>query len=125
MILDTNALTDYVDGNQSLLRQLKASSSLALPVIVLGEYRFGLRRSRARAERELWLSRFEKEVRILAITDATAHFYADIRESLRSQGRPIPENDIWIAALSLQHSLPVISHDLHFDLVEGLVRFGW
>jgi predicted nucleic acid-binding protein len=59
------------------------------------------------------------------LTDATALAYARLRAALRRSGRPIPANDAWIAALALQHRLPVLSRDEHFDVVAGLERKGW
>jgi len=56
--------------------------------------------------------------------DTTFH-YARVRHELRQKGRPIPENDLWIAALASQHSLRIVSHDLHFDEVAGLERVTW
>ena len=55
----------------------------------------------------------------------TARLYAEIREELRVNGTPIPENDIWIAALARQYHLPILSQDRHFDVVDGLRRLDW
>jgi predicted nucleic acid-binding protein len=71
----------------------------------------------------LWLS--PAPARLLSVTPDTAVRYADIRHRLRTAGTPIPENDIWIAALALEHGHKVLSNDRHFDLVEGLVRISW
>jgi predicted nucleic acid-binding protein len=59
------------------------------------------------------------------VTNETAAVYAELRSALRRAGRPIPANDAWIAALALQHRLPVLSRDEHFDAVAGLVRQSW
>lgn len=61
----------------------------------------------------------------MALDSTTARHYADIRSELRSAGRPIPENDIWIAALARQHHLPIVSRDEHFDGISGVRRIGW
>lgn len=62
---------------------------------------------------------------VLPIDLATTRQYAKVRNELRAQGTPIPENDVWIAALARQHGLPVVSRDEHFDHVPRLVRHGW
>ncbi len=66
-----------------------------------------------------------REAMALALDGATAEVYADVRDKLRRAGRPIPGNDLWIAALVLQYALPLVSRDLHFDFVPGLKRIAW
>ena len=107
MILDTNAVSDFADANQRLLHCLQQSAAdIHLPVIVLGEYRYGVKSSRLRVARERWLAELESSAIVLAVTSETSHIYADIRHELRVTGQPIPENDLWIAALARQHELP-------------------
>jgi tRNA(fMet)-specific endonuclease VapC len=96
-----------------------------VPVIVLGEFRFGVMQSRHRARYESWIARLLDVVRILPVDAETAVRYAGIRDALRKTGRPIPSNDTWIAALALQHALPVLSRDAHFDHVAGIRRISW
>src|SRR6266496_5732800 len=116
MILDTNAVSDFADANQGLLDRLQQSAEdIHLPVIVLGEYRYGVKSSRLRAARESWLDELESTAIVLAVTSETSRIYADIRHELRLAGRPIPENDLWIAALTRQHGLSLLSNDAHFD----------
>jgi predicted nucleic acid-binding protein len=62
---------------------------------------------------------------ILPIEVATTSHYAAVRDELLRRGTPIPENEVWIAALARQHRLPVVSRDEHFDRVPGIVRHGW
>ena len=66
----------------------------------------------------------ESAVTVLDVTSETARHYADVREEFRQVKPPIPENDLWIAALVRQHDLPVITRDAHFDLVAGIRRIG-
>jgi len=125
MILDTNALSALLDGDKALVDILWVVDEQTIPAVVLGEYRFGLMRSRFRRKLEKVLDQLEAESNILRIDAGTARFYARTRHKLRQKGTPIPENDIWIAALSFQHKLPVISQDEHFDRVQGLKRISW
>ncbi len=98
---------------------------LLLPVVVIGEYRYGIARSARRLLAEAWLDRIILAVTVGIITLATADSYAAVRVMLHRKGRPIPTNDAWIAALALQHHLPVLSRDTHFDAVDGLTRISW
>jgi predicted nucleic acid-binding protein len=125
MILDTNALSAFVDGDPGVGRALRHEARPALPVIVLGEFRYGIAESRHRRAYEAWLSAHLGHFDILAVTDETSVAYAELRVALRRSGRPIPANDAWIAAIALQHRLPVLSRDRHFDAVPGLARKSW
>lgn len=94
-------------------------------MIVLGEYRHGSAQSRNRESYENWLVGLLQDCVVLDVTEATTQSYADIVAELRRKGKPIPTNDIWIAALGRQHSLPLLSRDRHFDLVAGSKRVEW
>lgn len=125
MILDTNALSAFVDGDAGVGNVLRQETRAAIPVIVLGEFRYGIAESRHRAAYETWLDTHLPQFEILFVTDETAITYAGLRVRLRQSGRPIPANDAWIAALALQHRLPLLSRDQHFDGVSGLTRKSW
>ena len=125
MILDTNALTGIADNEAAAARIATQAESIELPVIVLGEYRFGIAQSRRRAEYEKWLGGLVAATRVLPVDDETASQYAQIRAELKKAGTPIPTNDVWIAALCRQYRMPVMSQDRHFDAVEDLKRIGW
>lgn len=125
MILDTNALSAMADGEKALQPVLQGASEVALPVIVLGEYRYGIGQSRNRKYYERWLTEYLPTFRILDVEEKTTAAYAAVRTELKKAGTPIPSNDVWIAAMCRQHSLPVLSRDLHFDSVAGLRRIAW
>ena len=124
MILDTNALSAIVDGDPKVGEALPLER-LAIPVIVLGEFRFGVLQSRRRERYLDWLAEHLSDYEILDITGTTTAYYAEIRVESRQAGSPIPSNDVWIAALCRQHGLPILSRDRHFDAVKGLRRIGW
>ena len=125
MILDTNAVSALFAGDSSLAEALANDDRHHLPVIVIGEYRYGLARSRDRSRLGRLLDMLIHESLVLTIDVGTAAHYATLREELRQGGRPIPENDVWIAALSRQHDLPVITRDDHFDQIIDLQRIRW
>ena len=115
LILDTNALSAAADGHPVVAAHLTAADRIAIPVIVLGEYRFGILQSRRRNEYERWLADTTAVARVLEITEATTFYYAAIRIELKRSGRPIPSNDLWIAALCREPAR-LVTQD-HRDLV--------
>ncbi len=125
MILDTNALSAWVEGLATVEAAFRSADRLVVPSVVLGEYYFGIRQSRHRSRYEEWLRRYLPLAEIAAVTSATADVYADIRLELKRLGHPIPPNDAWIAALARQHALPVLSNDTHFDVVAGVRRIAF
>ena len=125
MIIDTNALSAFFDADPGAVRGFERADDIAVPVIVLGEYRFGLLGSRKRRAREDVLEQLIRSARVLEVTDATARHYAAIRHDLRTAGTPIPVNDTWIAALAREHALPILSNHAHFDVVRDVRRTSW
>jgi tRNA(fMet)-specific endonuclease VapC len=125
LILDTNALSAVADNVSGAAQVFIGAGVIALPVIVLGEYQFGISHSRLRSHYETWLDRLIATSRILDIDEQTATHYAQVRVELKKVGKAIPSNDVWIAALCRQHSLPILSRDSHFDAVSGVTRLTW
>jgi len=125
VILDTNGLSAVADGDAALEPILHRAAELAVPVVVLGEYRYGIRQSRERQRYEEWLADSLPSYRILDVDQDTTIYYAALRTELKKAGTPIPSNDVWIAALCRQHALPVVSRDRHFDSVSRLRRIDW
>jgi tRNA(fMet)-specific endonuclease VapC len=125
MILDTNALSAAADDDPGVVALLARAEQMVLPVIVLGEYRHGIAQSRNRASYESWLAELLPDCIVLDVQEPTTHYYAEISLELKRKGKPIPTNDLWIAALCRQHSLPLLSRDRHFDLVAGTKRIDW
>jgi len=125
VILDTNALSAYADGVEAAVAIVDVAPSIELPVIAIGEYRFGVISSRRQRDYEAWLAKLLRLCRVLNVTEETAEWYARIRSELKHAGTPIPSNDLWIASLGRQFGLPVLSRDRHFDMVQGLNRIGW
>lgn len=125
MILDTNALSAWADGNPACRPALAAASRLVVPSIVLGEYLYGVRQSRHRLRYEEWLARSLPLADVTPVSGATASHYADLRIHLKEVGTPIPANDLWIAAFARELKLPLLSNDAHFDRVPDLARISF
>jgi len=94
-------------------------------VIVIGEYRYGLTSSKQGQRLERLLDLLIQESIVLPVDEATTRHYAKVRQQLRDAGTPIPENDVWIAALASQHDLKIVSRDSHFDAVDPGLRLRW
>jgi tRNA(fMet)-specific endonuclease VapC len=125
VILDTNAVSALLSGDRALERLLSRRAIHELPVIVIGEYRYGLQRSRARKILEPIFDTLIDNSVVLPVDGETTRAYATVREGLRKRGTPLPENDVWLAALALQHDLKIVSRDHHFKSVEDVQCVGW
>lgn len=125
LILDTNALSAFADGDPGLRREIGQEIDLALPAVVLGEYMFGIRQSRHRKRYEEWLRIHLRVFFVLNVGAATAGRYAEIRSELKSAGRPIPSNDLWIAAIAREHGFGIVTRDRHFDGIRGVRVLAW
>jgi tRNA(fMet)-specific endonuclease VapC len=125
LILDTNALSAYLDEIPGAVAIVSEARELAIPVVVAGEFAFGIAQSRYREVYERSLQRMLDRCIVFDIGIETARHYAAIRMELKRAGTPIPANDAWIAALARQHAMPVMSCDRHFDFVSGLRRRSW
>jgi tRNA(fMet)-specific endonuclease VapC len=122
--LDTNRYVDLCKGAADTVALLEDAEAIALPFVVLGELRAGFVHGRRQAENERTLRQFllKDGVRVLFADDQTTHHYAAVFRQLRKQGTPIPTNDMWLAALVLQHNLTLHARDRHFDHLPQLVR---
>jgi tRNA(fMet)-specific endonuclease VapC len=125
LILDTNALSACLDRTPEAVEIVSEARELAIPVIVAAEFAFGIAHSRHREAYERSLQRMLDRCAVLDIGIETARHYAAIGLELKDAGKPIPANDAWIAALSRQYAMPVMSRDSHFDFVGGLRRRTW
>ena len=121
---DTNRYVDLCKGVDETVALLEEAEAVMLPFVVLGELRAGFALGRRQAENERTLRRFllKEGVRVLFADDQTTHHYASVFLQLRKQGTPIPTNDMWLAALVLQHNLALHARDKHFDHLAQIVR---
>jgi len=122
--LDTNRYVDFARGDRPLVELLEHAEEIFLPLIVLAELRAGFAVGTRGAHNEGGLRRFllRSGVSILFPDEQTTHHYAAAFRQLRQQGTPIPTNDLWIAALVMQHQLVLCSRDAHFDHLPQILR---
>lgn len=124
LALDTNRYTDLCLGEASVVETVERADEVWLPFIVVGELRAGFAVGTQGPRNEAVLRRFllKSGVRLLYADEQTTHHYAAIYRQLRKHGTPIPTNDMWIAALVLQHSLLLFARDAHFDAIPQITR---
>ncbi len=122
--IDTNRYVDLCNGIQETARLLTTAEAVVVPFVVLAELRAGFAFGDHQVENERVLRRFllKAGVHVLFPDDQTTHHYASVFRQLRKQGTPIPTNDMWLAALVLQHNLALHDRDKHFDRLPQLVR---
>ena len=116
VLLDTSAYSALWRGDQAVLDVVRRSETIAMSAVVLGELHSGFRAGNRCAENTAQLAQFlgKPSVRILNVTEETALRYAEVDVYLRKKGRPIPRNDVWIAAAALEHGLHLLTLDVHF-----------
>jgi tRNA(fMet)-specific endonuclease VapC len=121
--LDTNRLTDLFRGDDELAAFLATCDEVWIPLTVVGELKAGFLNGRRRQRNEAALSDFltTSTVDVLLPSRETADHYAKVFVQLRRAGAPIPENDMWIAALALEHDLTLITRDGHFTRIPQLL----
>lgn len=116
VVLDTNRYRDFCEGDPHTVTICRRSDRIALPYVVLAELRAGFRCGTKVSENEQVLVRFlnKPRVEVLYPDESTTFVYAELYRQLRSQGTPIPTNDLWIASLAVQHDRILCSRDAHF-----------
>jgi tRNA(fMet)-specific endonuclease VapC len=122
--IDTNRYVDLCKGVAETVAILETATEVIVPYVVVAELRAGFLLGRRQVENERSLSRLllKDGVEVVYPDDQTTHHYASVFRQLRKQGTPIPTNDMWLAALVLQHNLALHARDKHFDHLPQLVR---
>lgn len=113
-IVDANVVIDYLRGKNNLLSQLMDEEVVSISVIVVGELIFGAENSMQLNKHLSQIEALLSKVNVIGVDYETALIYGKTRADLRKKGTPIPENDIWIAAIAIQHNLTLITNDKHF-----------
>jgi len=124
LALDTHRYADLCRGDARAVEIVEAADAIWLPFVVVGELRAGFAAGSQGPRNEAVLRRFllKPGVGILYADEQTTYHYTSVYRQLRKQGTPIPTNDMWIAALVLQHSLFLYDRDRHFDALPQLLR---
>jgi len=123
--LDTNIAVEILNENQDTIERLQKFNVLYLPITVCGELLFGAKNSKRSKSNEKNLKILIKSCKILNSNILIAEEYANIRLELKGKGNPIPENDIWIAAICKVNNIPIATRDKHFKNIDGLKIVGF
>ena len=117
ILLDSNRYQDFCEGTQEAVQVIRQAAEIVIPFIVLGELRAGFACGTRGHENEQTLIRFlnSPRVKLLFADEDTTRQYANLFRQLRKQGTPIPTNDLWIAALAVQHGFLLFTRDAHFN----------
>lgn len=122
IVLDANAYAAFKRGDEQIVTVLQHAPTIVLCTTVLGEllggFAAGVRENVNRSELTQFIN--SSRVKVVSVTAATADLYALIYVALRRKGQPIPTNDLWIAASSLEHGAAILTLDAHFNQIDGL-----
>lgn len=124
-LLDTN-ITIALFANEAIVRNnLAQANEVFIPSFVIGELCYGARKSGRVQANLARVDEFVSSSTILGCDAETARQYGEVKNKLRLRGRPLPENDVWIAALALRHDLILVTRDAHFQEVDNLQVIAW
>ena len=123
IIIDTNFYTAFKRNDSAAVTLLQRAEYIGVNSVILGELLAGFRCGTREKQNRLELDQFLDTARVatIAVDDETAEFYAQIFSELRQKGRPIPSNDLWLAASALQHGVALATFDDHFSSISGLL----
>lgn len=124
-LLDSSILAAYFRKDRTVRERLASHSSLLISVTTIGEMLYGAARSAKPDDEEQRVVQFAAGCAVIPVDLMTAAYYAKIKAGLAAKGKPIPENDIWIAASAMQHGLTLAARDEHFSLIDGLDFECW
>ncbi len=119
-LLDSNVVIDLFRGDKQTISRINQIREINIPVIVIGELYFGANKSGQATKRLQEIAQLEELVNILNVSKSTAKIYGEIKGQLQIKGKPIPENDIWIAALAKEYKLTLLTNDKHFQNIDGI-----
>jgi tRNA(fMet)-specific endonuclease VapC len=124
-LLDTNIIIAFFKNDENVQNRLAVLADVFVPVIALGELYYGAKHSTQVDKHTQQVQDFADGASLLLCDSSTAEVYGQIKNELKTKGNPIPENDIWIAAIARQHHLTVVTRDQHFKLIDALPIEEW
>ena len=124
-LLDTNIIIALFASEEVVRGSFAQAGEVFVPSIVVGELYYGARKSVRTTENLSRIDELVAESAMMVCDAETAQHYGEVKNKLRLKRRPLPENDIWIAALALQHNLTLVTRDAHFQEIENLQVVAW
>lgn len=125
LLLDTNIIIEVFDGNKDVADKINKLPEFYISSVILGKLYIGINRVANKAKHLKKLHDFLKLCTVLNIDSTTAIYYGEIVATLYKKGKPLPINDVWIAATSMQHNLTLVARDKHFNEVDSLKIKSW
>lgn len=124
-LLDTNIITAWLKGEKPIADKIDKAKEIHIPIIAIGELYYGALYS-TRIEKNISdIKRITKYHNVLLIDEGVTLVYGNIKAALRKKGKPIPENDIWIAAIAQHHKLAIVARDRHFKEIDTIKVKNW
>ncbi len=124
-LLDTNIISAWLSGEKTIADKIDAATAIYIPLIVIGELYYGAFYSEQKQKNIHDIEKLARRYKVLLADKETAKEYGKIKAALRKKGRPIPENDVWIAAMAVQHKTVLATRDNHFKEVATLKTVKW
>jgi tRNA(fMet)-specific endonuclease VapC len=124
-LLDTNIIIALFADEAAVKNRLAQADEVFIPSITVGELYYGARKSGRSKENLERIDEFVANSAVIECDAQTARYYGEVKHKLRLKGRPLPENDIWIAAVALQYTLILVTRDAHFNEIENLQTVTW
>ena len=124
-LLDTNVIIAFLEGDEAVLSNLEQAPEVFVPAVALGELFFGAAKSGRPSENADRVERFAAGRTIIPCDLDVAREYGRLKQDLKERGRPLPENDIWIAAMPKHHEMVLVTRDRHFQAVQDLHTADW
>jgi tRNA(fMet)-specific endonuclease VapC len=125
VLVDTNVVVAYFRGDKALQPHFAGLTPMYLPWVVLGELHFGAQRAQRRQEQLAYIRDLLTYAVVLYADQDTTEVYGQVKAELAQLGKPIPDNDLWIAAMARQYCLPLATRDAHFSAVPRLTTLAW
>jgi len=124
-LLDTNIIIALFASEREVQEKLAQADEVFVASVVLGELYFGAHKSARVTKNLARIDELASNAVVISCDTETARCYGEVKNALRLKGHPVPENDIWIAAVALQHELALVTRDTHFDEIENLKIVVW
>jgi len=125
LLLDSNAVIAFLANDAELRFKIVDADEVFISTTVLGELYYGAAKSSRVEENIAVVDRFARTCSVLVCTGRTAHTYGHLKAALKDKGKPIPENDLWIAAVAVENDLTLMTRDVHFESIDGLKFTSW
>lgn len=125
VVHDTSVVVAVLRRVPGLMERLRSAEELLVPLVVLGELEYGANLATPPARQQEAVRVFMEGATLLLPTARTAAEYGRVKATLKTAGTPLPENDVWIAAVAREHDLPLATRDAHFNQVPSLQVLDW